>query len=275
MQPTVWIQTGALALLFAIGANAQPLPEGEDIARAINARDEGITSRRYVTMELTDRSGYTRTRETVFFRRYAAGPDGTAGEKWIALFYLSPPNIKDTAFLTHDFLESVEEDEQWLYLPALRRTRRIGLRDRGKPFLGTDLSFDDVRNETKVTVRDYNWKTLRESRVDGMPCIDVEATPVDEETARLLGYGRVVFSVDREIWMVRQAEYHDIAGRHLKTTLQQDIREIDGIWTPHTVSVQNHRTGHRTRFVYREIEYEIALPDDLFTDRALRRGPPK
>jgi len=269
------IALAALLTLWGPAAAAQQLPTGREIAQRINARDEGVTARRHVTMELVDRSGYTRTRETVLFRRYAKGADGSAGEKWIALFYLGPPTIKDTAFLTHDYLESKRQDEQWLYLPALRRTRRIGLRDRGKSFLGTDLSFDDVRNETKVTISDYTWKTLGTSEVDGHPCLTVEATPVDAETARLLGYSRVEFAVDREIWIVRKAEYEDLGGRHLKTSHQRDIRQIDGIWTPHAVTVTNHRTGHSTRFAYSEIAYGVSLPDDLFTERALRRGPPE
>ncbi len=273
-----WIQAGLLALaagLAAVGASADELPDGLEIAKRINARDEGVTSTRNVTMELIDRGGSTRTRETVFFRRYVPGPEaGDSGEKWIALFYLSPATIKDTAFLSHDYLESKRDDEQWLYLPALRRSRRIALRDRGKSFLGTDLSYDDVRNETKVTITDYHWKTLRRDDLDGQTTLIVEATPVDKQTARFLGYSKIEFTIDTEIWMVREADYWDTAGRHLKTSRQLEIRRVDGIWTPHRVEVVNHRTLHRTHFTYSEIRYDMELPDDLFSERALRRGPP-
>ncbi len=263
-----------LAGVLAVPAWSE-LPEGREIARRINARDEGVTSTRHITMELIDKSGYVRTRETVFFRRYVEGKEaGDAGEKWIVLFYLSPATLKDTAFLTHDYLESKRDDEQWLYLSALRRSRRIVLRDRGKLFLGTDLSYDDIRNETKVTVSDYEWRTLGEEVVDGQRCFVIEAIPVDPETERLLGYSKVEFKVDAEIWMVREADYWDRAGRHLKTSRQLDIRQVDGIWTPHRVEVSNHRTRHQTRFHYSEIRYGIDLPDDLFTERALKRGPP-
>lgn len=260
---------------FSLVAVAQELPTGLEVARRINARDEGVTSTRRITMELIDRSGYVRTRETIFFRRYVPGEKaGDAGEKWIVLFYQSPATIKNTAFLSHDFLESKRDDEQWLYLPALRRSRRIALRDRGKSFLGTDLSFDDVRNETKVTVSDYRWKTLRTEDVEGHPCVVVEAIPVDEETAGYLGYSKVEFKVDTEIWIVREADYWDTTERHLKTSRQLDIRTVDDIWTPHRVEVTNHRSGHRTHFTYSEIRYGVPMAEDLFTERALRRGPP-
>ena len=272
----LWVSLG-LALPAsaqeAVSAGGSALPEALEVARQVNARDEGVTSSRRIVMELVDKSGHTRTRETVFYRRYVDVEDGP-DEKWLVLFYLSPAQIKDTAFLTRDFLESKLEDEQWLYLPALRRSRRIAMRDRGKSFLGTDLSYDDVRNETKLTITDYHWKTLRRAEVEEVPCIVIEATPVDKETSRLLGYGRVEFSVDPEIWMVRRAEYWDVAGRHLKTSHQRDIRQVEGVWTPHRVDVTNHRTRHRTHFTYSEVQYGVELPDDLFTERALRRGPP-
>ena len=252
-----------------------PLPTGREVAQRINARDEGITATHRIKMELIDKSGHVRTRETVFFRRFREGREpGDAGEKWMVVFYLSPATIRNTAFLTHDYLESKRDDEQWLYLPALRRSRRIALRDRGKSFLGTDLSYDDVRNETKVTVSDYEWRTLREEVVDGQRCIVIEATPVDEETGRLLGYSRVELKVDAAIWMVREADYWDTTGRHLKTSRQHGIRNIEGIWTPHRVEVRNHRTQHQTVFTYSGTRYGVELPEDLFTERALRRGPP-
>jgi hypothetical protein len=263
------------SLLMATDAAAQDLPDPLEIVGNINARDEGLTSTRNIKMELIARDGNVRTRETVFFRRYVPGTEaGDAGEKWIVLFYLTPTTIKDTAFLSHDYLESKRDDEQWLYLPALRRSRRIALRDRGKSFLGTDLSYDDVRNETKVTASDYHWTTLRREEVDGKPAVVLQAIPVDKQTARFLGYSRVEFTVDTEIWMVRSADYWDPADRHLKTSRQLDIRAIDGIWTPHRVEVLNHRTFHRTRFTYSEVRYGAELPEDLFTERALRRGPP-
>jgi uncharacterized protein len=260
-----------LAPLLAVAGEAAgeaAWPPGEEVAQRINARDEGQASVRRVTMELIDRRGGVRVREALFFRRFFE--DG----KRTVIFYESPSSVRGTAFLTWDYAEADREDAQWLYLPALRRSRRISASDRGDYFLGTDLTYEDVKKETKVALEDYTWRTVGEEEVDGHRCLVVEAVPVSEAISRELGYSRVEFFVDAEIWIVRRAEYHDRADRHLKTSWVKEIRQVDGIWTPHRIEVANHRTGHRTIFTISDVDYGRELSEDLFTEAALRRGPP-
>jgi hypothetical protein len=265
------IRVAALLLFAGIAPAAaveeETLPEGSEVARRINARSEGEASVRRLVMELHDKRGGVRTRETLFFRR--SFEDGTR----TVLFFTSPANLKDTAFLSWDYADAEATDDQWLYLPALRKGRRIATRDRGKSFLGTDLSYEDVKKQTRVSPEEYRWRTIGREEVDGLDCVVVEATPVDAETADELGYGRVVLSVDTEIWMARKAVYQDVALRPLKTSRVLDVREIDGVWTPHRIEVANE-DGHRTVFRMDDVRYDVSLPDDLFTERALGRGPP-
>jgi uncharacterized protein len=262
------LAVGALLAVAAAATAEATWPSGEEVAQRINARDEGEASSRRITMELIDRRGGVRVREALFFRRFFAE------EKRTVIFYESPTTVRGTAFLTWDYADADREDVQWLYLPALRKSRRIAASDRGDYFLGTDLTYEDVKKETKVALEDYTWRTLGEEEVDGHRCLRVEAVPVSEAIARELGYGRVEFFVDAEIWMVRRAEYHDRAGRHLKTSRVTEIRHVDGIWTPHRIEVTNHRTGHRTVFTISDVDYDRELPESLFTEPALRRGPP-
>lgn len=268
----------ALLLLLALAPSPLPaaeahdaggagLPSGDEIARRINARDEGEHVRRRLTMRLIDEGGHVRTRETVSFRRHFGD------EKRSVLFFESPKNVKDTAFLTFDHAEPGREDDQWLYLPALRKTRRIAGADRGGRFLGTDFSYEDMKKGTRVSMEDYTRRTVGRDEVDGRPCLLVENVPVSEEVARELGYGKVVFCVDPEIWMVRRSAFWDERGEPLKTTFVRDVRQVDGIWTPHEIEARNHQTGHRTVFTFSEVDYEAPVPEDLFTERALRTGP--
>ncbi|MBH0197486.1 MAG: outer membrane lipoprotein-sorting protein, partial [Nitrospira sp.] len=220
MQPKMRHMYIALFLLFPLfvfNAASETLPAGEEIARRVNARDEGEVVSRFVTMAMTDRSGTERVRETKSFRKYFGK------EKRTVIFYLSPANIKDTAFLTYDYPEVDRDDDQWLYLPAVRKVRRISASDRGDYFLGTDFTYEDIRKETKVGIEDYSWKTLAEETIDGHRCFLVEEIPVNEKTAKELGYSKVQSWVDAEIWMVRQAKYWDVAGNPLKTL---QVREI-------------------------------------------------
>lgn len=259
----------AALLLPAVARAAEPapLPDGDEVARRIDARNDGLASSQHVVMQLIDKDGGVRQREAMLFRRYFGKV------KRLVVFFTSPATIKDTAFLTFDYPETGRDDDQWLYLPAARRSRRIASSDRGDSFLGTDLSYDDVKQETKVSMSDYERRTLRRESVDGHPCIVVEATPVDKRTARELGYGKVVFWADEKIWMVRQGRYWDTVGRPLKTVHVTEIRQDEGIWTPHRIAVENLQTGHRTVFVFDQVTYDPKkVPESLFSEQALHRG---
>jgi len=252
----------------AAGPAQAGLPEGAEVARRINARPEGRETSRRLVMDLVEEDGFTRTRETRFLRR------AEEDVRTLVIFYESPKTLEGTAFLTHDHAEPGREDDLWLYLPALRKVRRIASSDRGRAFLAPDLSYDDVKLETRVSLADYTYRTLGRELEDGAPRLVVEATPVDESTSHELGYGRVELRVDPSIWLVRRADYQDPGGRRLKTAWIRDVRQVDGIWTPHEIEVRNHQTGHRTVFRFEDVAYEPGLPDSVFTPRGLSRGPP-
>ncbi len=257
---------GVLLMLICEAVWSALLPDADEIARRINARDEGVAVARSLSMRLTDRRGKTRTRETRAFRKYYGK------EKRTVIFYLKPANVRNTAFLTWDYPQADKDDDQWLYLPAMRKVRRISASDRGDYFLGTDLTYEDIKLETRVSMNDYRRKTTGEDEVDGHHCYLLESIPVDEDTARELGYGRVEQCVDSEIWMVRRSRFWDIKGKPLKTSYFRDIRKVQGIWTQHRIEVENHKSGHRTLFLFRDVDYEHGVSDDLFTQNALRRG---
>lgn len=252
--------------LAAVPEATQDLPSGDEIARRINARDDGVSVVRDMTMELLDKRGKKRTRKTRSFRKYFET------EKRIAIFFQKPRNVRDTAFLTFDYLDDGEEDAQWLYLPALRRVRRISGSDRGDYFMGTDFTYDDIRQDTKVSETDYQRTTLGMGEVDGRACYIVEGIPSSEDVAEQLGYSRTLSCVDTEIFMVLKSEIWDLQGNALKTIYTRDIRQVQGIWTAHRLEAENHKTGHKTAFVISDVDYQADLSDDLFTRSALKRG---
>jgi uncharacterized protein len=257
----------ACVLCAALGAFAQEsAPSADEIVRRVNARNDGAAVSRTLLMRLIDRGGAERTRELRSFRKDF--PDSRRS----VLFFTSPKSVKDTAFLTWDYAEPGHEDDLWLYLPALRRSRRIATSDRGASFVGTDFSYEDLKKETRIDVADYRFATGGAGRADGQPCWVLEATPVDERTARQLGYGRVRACVDASIWLAREIEYWDPGGRPLKTVRLLDVRQVDGIWTAHRVEAHNHETGHATVFEFSDVDYHTPVSDDLFTERALRDG---
>ncbi len=257
-----------LATLLIISSNtmANTLPTGEQIARNINARNEGISLSRKMQMILSDKHGKERIRETVSYRKYFGD------EKRTVIHYLTPRNVKKTAFLTFDYPEAEKDDDQWLYLPAMRKVRRISASDRGDYFLGTDFTYEDIKKESKVTLEDYTRKTLGEENLDGNPVYVIEAIPVNDDIAEELGYGKVIQWIDKNIWMARKSEFYDVRGKLLKTIHTEDIKRVGDIWTAHRLQVDNHKTGHKTLFIFSDVVYDKEVRDDFFTQRALRRG---
>ncbi len=238
----------------------------DQIIREMNLRNEGNSVVRDLRMELTDGRGTKRTRETRFFRKYFGDVKRTV------IFYQKPAIVKGTAFLIYDYAKAERDDDQWLYLPALRKVRRISASDRGDYFLGTDFTYEDIKNENKVDMKDYQFKSIGIETVDNIQTTVVEGTPVDKATARELGYGRVIWYIDRSINFARKIETWDVNQNKLKTTSIENIVKIDDIWTAQRLHVINHKTNHQTIFKFNNVEYDAQIPDKIFTKQSLRRG---
>lgn len=257
----------ATALLAAGAAAAQgTLPSGDEIVARVNARDNGTHVRLAGTLTLRDKSGDERVREMVSWRKYYGA------DKRTLFFFTAPANIRNTGFLTFDYADAAKDDDQWLYLPAARKVRRISASDRGDFFVGTDFTFEDIKKESRISAEDFTFQTLGEETVDGHACYKVEATPVDEPTARELGYASANSWFDREIWLSRKSEYFDANGKLLRTILTQDIEQIDGVWTARRITATTAKSGHSSTFAFNDVDYASPADDTLFTERSLERG---
>ena len=239
---------------------------GQAIMQAVDARPEGITQKAQLTLELTDRRGRKRVQQTMVLRKYYGD------DKRQVLYYLEPSNVRNTAFLTYDYANPATEDEQWLYLPALRKTRRISASDRGDYFLGTDLTYEEMKRQNKISLQDWHFTRIGEAEIDGINTLVVEGVPISEQVADELGYGRARWHIDPATATIRRSENFDTQGNPLKTATFSSIRKVDDIWTVHEITVDNHKTGHQTHLLVTDVAYEIPLDDDRFEERSLRRG---
>jgi len=252
-------------------AQASSSLEAIEIVNKVNKVDDGQQVTRNLTMTLTDKRGKKRVRETLAFRKYYAG------EKRTVLFYKKPTNVKGTAFLTFDYKETAKEDDQWLYLPAMRKVRRISASDRGDYFLGTDFTYEDMMLEGKLELNDYHFKKLRDENIsllsgESFDTVVLEGKPVNEVIAKDLGYGRTHIWVDTNTWVVVKADYWDTKGKRLKSLVMGDIRLVNNIVTRHKLTINNHKTGHRSIFEFSDVDYISKVKDSLFTKRALKQG---
>ncbi|WP_375176279.1 outer membrane lipoprotein-sorting protein [Marinobacter mobilis] len=261
-----------VALLVAIAGSIQlanaagERPEVMTIIERMNAREDGETVRRDMVLTLTDRHGNERVEQTRSFRRYEGETKKTV------IFYTEPASVGGTGFLTWDYPEADRDDDQWLYLPALRKVRRISASDRGDYFLGTDFTYEEIKKESKIEARDYDFSLRGEELVDGHHTWVVEAVPRTPDIAAELGYSRILLRIDSAIWMPRLWEFWDEAGNDLKTVHATRIEQVDGIWSVLDIQAENHKTGHITRMQFVDTDYHAEVPSRLFETHALTRG---
>jgi len=180
--------------------------------------------------------------------------DESVGDKSLVVFD-NPNDIKGTALLSHANI--LDPDDQWLFLPALKRVKRISSANKSGPFVGSEFAFEDF-TALELNKYDYNW--LREETVDGMTFDVVERTPRYENS----GYTRQVSWIDCDIFQVRKVEFYDRRGDLLKTLTLADYREYDGIWRSQRMEMVNHQTGKSTALAYGDYEFGVGLTDSEF-----------
>jgi outer membrane lipoprotein-sorting protein len=187
--------------------------------------------------------------------------DESLGDRSLVVFE-SPNDIKGTALLSHARI--LEPDDQWLFLPALKRVKRISSANKSGPFVGSEFAFEDF---TALELNKYDYRWLEEETIDGLAMDVVERTPRYENS----GYSRQVSWVDQDFSQVRKVEFYDRRGDLLKTLVLSDYREYDGIWRSHRMMMTNHQTGKSTDLVYGEYAFNVGLDEDDFVRGRLSR----
>ncbi|NVJ99435.1 MAG: outer membrane lipoprotein-sorting protein [Alphaproteobacteria bacterium] len=247
-------------------ASASDTLTGDMIADHMQARAEGQAVERTLHMTLADKKGRIRERTATVLRRQ------NGDQKETVIRFTEPRSVKGMAFLTHDRVDPALEDEQWLYLAAVRKVRRIPASDRGDYFLGTDFTYNDVKEELKFEPQDYIFKFESSYMEAGKQFHRISGTPSSDTTAKELGYGAFKAVVAAESWMPVDIEFFDIGGKPLKHITVQDVRLVDGIWSPRKIGVTNLQTGHSTQFTYSDIDYSVTLTDADFSASGLKSG---
>ncbi|MDX1403298.1 MAG: efflux RND transporter permease subunit [Woeseiaceae bacterium] len=187
--------------------------------------------------------------------------DEAVGDKSLVVFD-SPNDIKGTALLSHARI--LDPDDQWLFLPALKRVKRISSANKSGPFVGSEFAFEDF---TALELNKYDYDWLREEQHDGRTVDVIERTPRYENS----GYTRQVSYIDRDVYQVRKVEFYDRRGDLLKTLTLDDYRNYGGVWRSHRMSMVNHQTGKSTDLVYGDFRFSIGLAESEFVKGRLAR----
>jgi hypothetical protein len=221
-------------------AAGTPEQKGQAIVEELGRRNTGWHDfAGEVEMDLEDAAGGKARRD--FTVKVLEKPSAADGDRSLIVFS-SPADLKGTAVLSH--AHGGGEDEQWLFLPSSRRTKRISTGNRSGSFVGSEFSFEDL---TASDPRKYAWRYVAKETCDGQPCLVLVATPKEASSA----YSRRVVRVDAAQLRVVSVELYDRKGDKLKTLTYRDYQQLDGYWRARAWSMKNAQSGKGTtlRFV--------------------------
>ena len=234
--------------------------KGYEIAARSDRTDYGFgDSRVDATMILRNAAGQQTERSLSFAT--LEKEDETVGDKSLVVFN-SPRDVEGTALLSH--AKILDPDDQWLYLPALKRVKRISSANKSGPFVGSEFAFEDF---TITELNKFTYNYLREEEVDGIMMDVVERFPRYEKS----GYTRQVSWIDQEIYQARKVEFYDRRDTLLKTLTLSDYRDYDGVWRAHKFNMVNHKTDKETDLVYGDFEFKTGLDEGDFVKGVLQR----
>jgi Outer membrane lipoprotein-sorting protein len=235
--------------------------EGRAIMEQLQEANDPQTSHALVRMELLETDGSVK--ERIIEEWSDEDEQGLA--RSVIVFH-RPTSVQNTRFLVIE--NSDREDDQWIFLPALKRVRRIASSEGGDSFMGTEFSYDDFKSRE---IDDYTHTYLRTENAQGYRCHVVESVPKEGTGSR---YGRILhwITVDEEIMSDLKMELYDRDGSLARTFLVEDLKQVDGYWTPVSVIMKNSKTGRATRLVQERLELDKPVNPRRFTTRYLQTG---
>lgn len=234
--------------------------KGLDISVEAKKRDLGWQdSTADMTMLLRNKQGQESIRE-IKMKSLEVQNDG---DKSLTIFN-KPRDVKGTAFLS--FSHPVAADEQWLYLPALKRVKRISSRNKSGPFMGSEFAFEDL---SSFEVEKYTYKFLAEETLDELEMFKVEQYPVDENS----GYTRRIVWLDSQEYRVFKIDFYDRKDSLLKTLTFSDYKQyLTKHWRADKQEMINHQNGKSTELLWSNYGFKTGLADSDFNRNSLKRA---
>ncbi|MCK5312817.1 MAG: outer membrane lipoprotein-sorting protein, partial [Desulfobacteraceae bacterium] len=229
-------------------------------------RNNGNNMTSDMLMVLIDKKGKQRKK---LFKTFSK--DFGKDEKRI-MFIREPAEIYNTGFLTFDYDDNNKDDDQWLFLPALGKTKRIASKDKSSSFMGSDLNYSDM---TSKDTNDYDYKFIKETTINKHKVWLIESKPKTEEIEEETGYMKSVLAVRQDNYMVVKAKMWTDKGGYIKYMNIKKLEKIDGIWVAlenHIVKKQDKRIAHQTLMKQNYVKFEQNLNDNIFTIRQLEKG---
>ena len=248
-------------LMFTLdGLSNSPEQKGMEIALEADKRDTGFNDfTADLEMILRNRHGEESTR--IIRNKTLEQTDD--GDKSMVIFD-KPRDVKGTAFLS--FTHKSGPDDQWLYLPALKRVKRIASNNKSGPFMGSEFAYEDISSQE---VEKYTYKFLKDEVLEGQDCFVIERYPVDKNS----GYTRQVVWIDKTEYRTQKTEFYDRKDALLKTLTFHDYQQyLDKYWRADRMEMVNHQTGKSTTLLWENYKFANGLSERDFDKNSLKRA---
>jgi hypothetical protein len=251
------------AMCAAAPVGAQE-PTGREVMLRYNDQERTRDLSVRQTMIMVNARGGDRRREL----EYVTKTDADDNRKLLIRF-LEPADVAGTGFLAIEHAD--REDDNWLYLPALRRTRRIAGADKTDDFMGSEFTYEDLESE-KLELHEYTL--IGADTIDGIATWVVEAVATDPTKIEESGYGRRELWISQDHHVLIQAKYYDRDGAYVKRFTAGDVRQVPGTgkWRAYGMTMEDVQRGDRTELDVAEYRVDQGVPDSYFSERYLRRG---
>lgn len=231
---------------------------GKEIMTKVDERIIPEDFRAEMSMDLINKRGQVRHRRVRSFRQ---------GDEKMIMWFLAPADIKGTSFLRIEHPDGSED--MWLYLPAFRKIRRIVSSARKENFMGSDFTYEDMSTRE---LEDYTYERLEDAQFKDYECYLVVSTPREGlDTA----YGKIRSWVWKEDFLPVKEEFYDRLGHLKKVKVLSDIEKIKKYWTPQKMAMEDVQKEHKTELVFKDIQVDSGIPEELFQTRYLRRKAPR
>ena len=234
----------------------------DEIAKSSYNLPNGKTSSYTATLTLIDKAGKSRVREIAQYNM----KDGDV-KKCVTVFR-SPKDVAGVSYLSFDYPDnpdgSAKDSDSWLYLPAMKKVRRVSGSSKDDDFQGTDFTYDDMGDRS---LGKDTFALLGEETVDGVACWKLEYTAKDK-SAKI---SRRILWIGKDNYVTYKGEYYDKQNKLFKTMECQDIAQIDGYWTTKKMIMTTLTTSHKTVYEMKDIQYDNDINPAFFTVSALER----
>jgi outer membrane lipoprotein-sorting protein len=245
-----------LILLASLGANT-PLTGPQIIENTYN-RPSADDQTAILTMTLTNKSGQTRVRKIQQFSKDMGDRDKSI------MFFVSPADVKNTSFMNWSY-DSDKSDDQWIYLPALKKVKRISSDSKSDYFMGSDFTYDDL-GDRKINADVHTL--LREEAVNDKNCYVIESISKDEDYM----YSKTLTWIDKETFIGVKKEFYDEDEDLLKILKIKKVEKLNDLYIVTHSEMKNVQKNHSTTMILSNVKINTGLSEGKFTERMMTRG---